>query len=466
MSFRTHHGPSFQRLYDDTPNRCLGEACDWYSNLDETYPNPPVWADVVLDYRVNRDGHRGRHLPAHLEAPTMVWASEMPGWALEGFTVRGQNRHTHILRFTDPDGFRGAFVVSGKEATSADRVRGRFEEWGFEGGRFGRLFPTAEADLLSAVQPAPGTMFSARKPPTYLPLREPSTTAPDNDSVRTSRVYHLSVLRDALRDPDGWFGVTANDSDDPGGPSGGWRNLRCEPSPARATWPAADDAAGESAAAQFPDAMGLDCPVSPDRVLLSYAMAGHASYAPVAEFVAAGLDAAELARWRDSEVGKKNPSNHRIDPDTIIEWFAVVGGGGKARRHAIAFIATGISPDRAHRWKVLGDTPSSYADHIDGFEAAGWEPADVLAMTATLANMPLRAASQFSAINRSSFKEVARWTFTTPRAAMDFCACDYTVEQAQALCESAADAEALSNVHASVAAMATLRRPVVTAVPW
>lgn len=463
VSFHTHHGPSFQRLYGDTPNRRLVEACDWYSSLDETYPDPPAWAEVVLDYRINRASHRQQQLPTDIGAPTLVWESQMPGWALEGFTVRGQNRHTQVLRFTDPEGFRGAFVLSGKEGNDTDRMKGRFAEWGFETGRFTHLFPTADVDLLTAIQPPPGSMRSPHARPEFAPLREPAA-ARDSDPtddradertgdepVPASRRYHLPVLRDALRDPAGWFGHD---------PSTGtaWQDMTCGPSSASI----ARDATHEGTAAQFPDAMGPDCPVSPDRVLVSYAMAGHTSYAPVARFVEAGLDAAELARWRDGDIGKGRPGRYAMSDEEIVEWFAVVGGGGKARRHAIAFYAAGVCPALAQRWKVLGDTPSSYADHIAVFEDAGWTPEDVLAMVAAVAGASPDPLGWRPPVRRYSCKDAAEWTFTTAQAAVDFHTCGYTAAQAQALCDEAED---VALVHASMAAMAMLRRPLASAAP-
>lgn len=504
MSFHTHHGPSFQRLYGDTPSRRLVETCDWYSNLDAAYPNPPEWADVVLDYRITRQSHSGADgaechgsggscddgrndpLPAVIGMPRLVWKSEMPGWSLEGFTVRGVHRHTQVLRFTDPEGFRGAFVLSGKEGTLAQRKRNDFDEAPFEPGRFTHLFPTADIDLLSSLQGPPGNMRSKHAPPVYPPLRDvateearppaaerdtgtPDAGTPDAGTsdaevseVSASRLYRLPVLRDALRDPAGWFEMTGMDPR-------AWQTLRCDAAPSRTAWAAtahlaetAEDITDEGTAAQHADAMGPDCPVSPDRVLLSYAMAGHRSYAPFARFVEAGMDAAELARWRAGEVGKSNPSTFRFtNDDAILDWFAVVGGGGKSRRNAIAFARAGVDPAVAYRWKVLGDTPSSYADHIEGFEAAGWEPKDVRRVGAALADVvPSRGWTP--PMNRASFKSVAQWTFTTAQAALDFRVCGYTATQAQALCEEAED---VAMVCASMAAMATLRRDVVAPTP-
>lgn len=480
VSFHTHHGPSFQRLYADTPSRRLVEACDWYSNLDAAYPDPPAWADVVLDYRVTSQSHAGTRLescrasggscddgrnsplPAVLGAPALVWKSQMPGWSLEGFTVRGVHRHTQVLRFTDPTGFRGAFVLSGKEGTDADHVKGRFEEWGFETGRFAHLFPTADVYLLSPIQPQPGSMRSRHAATTYAPLSDLSavgvwervkalvTPGPDADrpEVPQSRLYRLPALRDALRNPAAWFDLPA------GSPATAWRDLTCGPSPTRLRL----DPDSEGTATQFPDAMGPDCPVSPDRVLVAYAMGGHTSYAPVARFVAAGLDAAELGRWREADIGKGRPAAHRIADDEIVDWFAVVGGGGKQRRHATAFSGAGVSPAKAQQWQVLGDTPSAYADRIAGFEAAGWSAEDVRLMATTLADVPLDGY-----LRSSSFKAVEAWTFAPVQAALDFHACGYSATAARTLCEDTEDAEAVASVYASVAAMATLRRPLVTA---
>lgn len=455
------------------------EACEWYSRLDATHPDPPGWADVVLDYRIGRQSHadmgvencrasggscddgRNSPLPDTLGAPARVWKSQMPGWSLEGFVVRGVHRHTQVLRFTDPEGFRCAFVLSGKEGSLSDHVKGRFEEWGFETGRFVHLFPTADVYLLSPIQPSPGSMRSPHANLSYPPLSDlsvagmwarlkewatpgPDTTRPE---VPASRLYRLPVLRDALRDPAGWFDIPA------GEPAGAWRDLTCAPSPARIQ----HDPTSEGTAVQYPDAMGPDCPVSPDRVLLAYAMAGHASYAPVAQFVAAGLDAAELGRWREADVGKGRPAQHRIDDAEIVEWFAVVGGGGKQRRHATAFSGAGVSPAKARQWKVLGDTPSAYADRIAGYEEFGWTPHDVRRMATTLAEVPLDGY-----LRNSAFKAVAEWMFAPVDAALDFHACGYTAAQARALCEEADD---MTTVYASVAAMAMLRRPMAGAAP-
>ena len=470
----TRFGPSFQRLYADTVNRTLPERGDWHSGLVDRLPAPPAWADVVVDLRVLDQRHsdyfgercresggecdngRDDPLPSRLGEPAQVWASNMAGWSLEGFVIDEVHRRTQVLRFTDPEGFRGAIVASGKEAKRSDEPE-------FEAGRFTVLFPTAANRLLRAVQRhhVDGRLAP---PDEWLPLCDADPDAhPSVDGVsclgevaaiQPDR-YRLEVLRNAMRNPAGWFGL---------GREADWQALTCPPA-------VGGDPERTLAQQWLPDAMGRDCPASPDRVLLAYAMAGVSSYEAVEQFVSAGLDPAELGRWRlvgRGEYGGKDvheapamappldpaPSAVLSDED-IVAWFLAVGGGSKARANASNFAHCGLTPTQAAGWLTLGRTANTYASRITVFEAAGWTPNDVLRVQASLSGHSPALPLHLVAARTRTYADCAEWTFTTSEAAVNFIDCGYTVETAHALLATTADPV---TVEASIKTIAALRR--------
>lgn len=490
----TRHGPSFERLYADAVNRVLSERGDWYSVLVDRLPDPPGWAEVVVDLRVQHQDHsdlrgagcqvsggvcdngRADPLPESLGEPVQVWESHLPGWVLEGFVVDMPHRRTQVLRFTDPDGFRCAVVASGKDAKrSADVV--------FEAGRFTAVFPTADHLLRPAQRHYDETgMLTA--PDSWLPLQDAAADATagcagevagEVAAIAHDR-YRLPVLRDAMRDPAGWFGLGRDE---------GWQDLTCPPSPA--------GPAHESSARWLPDSMGPHCPVGPDRVLLAYAMAGVSSYASVQQFVSAGLDPAEVGRWREhgfaisaarpSEVADgtgsgtgtptggettggtrdetrgetRGESRGRISDEEIIDWFSAVGGGSKARANMVRFSAVGLDAAQAARWTPLGRRASQYAHRIPLFESAGWDAEDVLRVQRAALEMnpsvPLHLVAQWE----GTYAEGEPWTFISADTAVAFMACGYTPETARAAMHAAEDP---AKVEAAVMTLAALRKPV------
>lgn len=452
----SRHGPSFQRLYPDAMNRIQSEQADWYSTLVDRLPDPPAWADVVLDMRARWQDHFDTHgeacrvsggdcdngregpLPDLPDHPTEVWQSLVPGWSLEGFVVDRPHRRIHVLRFTDPDGFRAAFVTSGKDAKRPDEAI-------FEPGRFITMFPTAARTLLHPVQrrhdPVTGRLTGGTDERHPL-VDAPPVAVEDEVAAIASGRYRFPILRDALKNPAGWFGLDREDD---------WQALTCPPAGIHA------GPSRESQQRWLPDAMGHDCPVGSDRVLLAYAMAGVSSYAPVQHFVAAGLDPAELARYRWADGSPDEPqSRPRHSDDHLLAWFSAVGGGNKARACMANFEFHDVPVETASRWIALGPSSNAYAGLVKRFEAAGWGPEDVLRMQRRL-NFPHGSPPlHVVASSTHSWHEVAAWMFTAPQAALAFATCDYDVDAAH---RSLLDADDPAQVEAAVVTMAALREP-------
>jgi hypothetical protein len=455
----SRHGPSFQRLYADAMNRVLSERGDWYSTSIDRLPDPPAWADVVVDLRVRYQDHFDMHgdacrasggmcdngrddpLPDSLGAAMQTWVSHMPGWTLEGFVVDAVHRRTQVLRFTDPDGFRGAIVASGKDNKRPDDPV-------FEPGRFIAMFPTASADVFHML-PRPHIAGRLDATEEWHPIRDaPAASTPGAEVAAISaHRYRLPVLRDAMRDPARWFGLE---------PEADWQDLTCPPAPLASTH--------ESVQRWLPDAMGRDCPVGPDRVLLAYAMAGVSSYASVEPFVSAGLDPSELGRWR--AVGRKDTDGndaevtdnaHTLSDEDILAWFGAVGGGNKARASMTCFKFVGLNPEEAAPWTVLGDRSASYATKIHDFEVAGWGPQDVLRVQRRLLNINDSCPLRLVAARTHSYSDCVQWAFTTADAALGFLGCGYDAEGARAALAAAEDP---ATVEAAVVTMAALRQPV------
>lgn len=458
----SRHGPSFQRLYADAMNRVLSEKADWYSTSIERLPDPPAWADVVVDLRARYQDHLDMHgdacrasggecdngrdgpLPDLPDHPTQVWDSEMHGWTLEGFVIDRVHRRIQVLRFTDPDGFRGAFLTSGKDAKRPDDPL-------FEPGRFIALFPTASMSLFHAIQrrhDENGRLETG--PDRWRALRDDAHACAavprtEVEAISTHR-YRLPVLRDALKDPAGWFGLPAEED---------WQTLTCPPAAVF------DGVVRESMQRWLPDSMGHDCPVGPDRVLLAYAMAGVSSYEPVREFVRAGLDPAELGRLRwtaDGTPTPEHPEPCRTDREALA-WFSALGGGNKARASMSNFLHAGVPVAKAAQWSVLGPASHSYAGRVHAFEQAGWAPEDVLRLQRRLSTTGDNVPLHLVASSTHSYAEAATWTFTTPDAALAFLACGYDEETARAAMDTAGDP---ARVEAAVVTMAALRRPLTT----
>lgn len=408
----SHHGPSFARLYDRRGARDYPETPTWLSNVGPGDGPPPCWADTVVDLRLNQSDSPRPPLP-EWTVVSETWPSQMPGWTAEAMVLpESDRRDSHAVRFTDPEGYRFAFVVS--DTAPENKVHRRRE---FEPGRFGTLFPTATISVFSRwnTPTSPHGHAAASEgsaAPATADRHFPALSL--NENRPASRSYSLTTLRDAVRDPAGWFGLTEGAD---------WTTLRCEGEPL-------------GIAPELSDAMGPGCPVGPSRVLLAYAMAGYASYTDAARFAQVGLDPAELGRWR-----KDDPAF--ADDATLIDWFAASGGSNAGRKRATAFRNAGLSLEQIRVWGQTYDNTKTILPAIAEMEASGWIPEDV--------NKMIRALGVYN----SAGKHVRKWAFTTPSRALNFLKCGHTAAQAQVVQETTpADA-----IDASLAFMVALRNP-------
>lgn len=404
----SHHGPSFARLYDRRGARECPETPTWLSSVGDSDAAPPYWADTVVDFRFKRSDSPRPPLPDWTGIVAETWPSQIPGWTLEAFVLADGDRDIHVVRFTDPQGYRFAIALSDTAPEGKPR-RGRT----FEPGRFATLFPTASISVFSRWR-SPDSAHGHRVGGWSASTQAHFPTLSVDEGRAPSRVYFLDTLRDAVRDPAGWFGL----------PEGAdWQALTCEGDPI-------------GLAPDLPDAMGPGCPVGPARVLLAYAMAGYASYAEVQRYVTVGLDPAELARWREDD-------QTFLDETLHIDWFAASGGSKAGRKRATAFRNAGLSLQQVRTWGSAYDSNKSILNTIPDFEASGWTPEDV--------NKVIRALGSYT----SSAKHVRQWAFTTPSRALAYLKCDYTAQQAQNV-EETTPAEELD---ASLSFMVALREP-------
>lgn len=229
--------------------------------------------------------------------------------------------------------------------------------------------------------------------------------------------------------------------------------------------------------------------------MLAYAMAGVSSYASVQDFVSAGLDPAEVGRWREhgfailaahpSEVtdgtgsgtgiptGGDTPvettvettgetrgeTRGRISDVEIIDWFSAVGGGSKARANMARFSAVGLSAAQAAPWTRLGRRACRYASRIPLFGSVGWDAEDVLRVQRAVLGMNPAVPLHIVAQREDTFADCEPWTFTSADTAVAFMACGYTPETARA---AMLEAEEPATVEAAVVTLAALRQPVAT----
>lgn len=379
-----HRGdPAYARLYSATKNRGSAlnpEVPDWHVRdpLHETLPveDQPGWirwADVVLDFRIPDARTPLPHDLDALSQPALAsplqkhqWYSNAEGWALQAWTWKPATAEgppadaTTVARFTDPDGFRFAFIVSLDKPAKSPRLAA---------GRLAILLPS----MVRVFEAIPDyyrlrgrTPAAAATEPlmmgTHLrlpaDLAQQAADAPAASSKATGHfAYDLEALRDAVRDPDAWFAGLPN-----------WRTHTFN---------------------------GPYRPIAAARVLLSWACAGTTSYKDAEPWAAGGLDAHEAASWQalnDRDVPSAGPGPdgpprlHQWDHDSILEWFAAVGGGQKRRELADLFRSHDLTPDQVGRWVGMLDTvtPHSLGDHINLFEGAGWDETGVRSVLSAL----------------------------------------------------------------------------------
>lgn len=280
-----------------------------------------------------------------------------------------------LLRISDPDGFSFTLVVSNDKPGSQPQ---------FTSGRFAFLLPTMRVLLSECMG------------------HEDQAQLQDSGFAKASMAYSLTTLRDAVQDPARWFGTT--------GTSVAWSSL---------------------------DMGGVFRPINPVRALLAWAAGGASSYAEVAGWVRGGMDAAEVAEWRDAIADPSTgPSADALtDGDVwtdeeVQAWFARFGGGNKRRSPAIRFRKAGLTPDLAFKWQAVAErTPGPLREWIDRFEATGWESQHVWDMQHALRSHHRRTTGGDGWDKPFGVPEVGAWAFMEPDRALGYLAAGFSPDE-------------------------------------
>lgn len=391
--------PSFYPLYESDRSNHFPEVPDWLDarHLPETALAQgrewTEWTDVLVDFRVP---------PARTWLPAMdevcSWPSDAPGWSLRAWTGMGPAHNggenapldaVTVTQFTDPDGFRFSIVVSQDNPGARQRM---------STGRVGYLLPSMKHVFM-----ATGRYVNINHVFSGAPL----TLNPSPHKVPT---YSLETLRDAVRDPAAWFGVSA-----------------------------------DKTAAMLAGAVeGPYRTITNARTLLAWASGGVTSWDEARPWAEAGLDAAEVAAWRHAitPVPPAEPVGHVVvaAPDTSIaataswsqppagaatvtepvdedeallegpwpdeeirDWFGAVGGGSKRRQRAIAHRKHGMTPQQGGTWgsRVYNYTPQvsttrALVKMLPTIEGNGWTPEDMDQIT-TVHGFPRMPLDEFTA---------------------------------------------------------------------
>lgn len=395
--------PSFDPIYSSA--RVMGEReCGTISH------RPPhehcagahepwwEWADVLVDFRT-RAG-RVQDLPWVL--PTheqQTWAAGSSGWSMTGHLIApeplppmsGDWRPrevdgTSVLRIVDDAGFRVAFVVSNDKPT-ASQTKHKFSV-----GRLATLLPGLREHLLAwkgnkhwSGESKAASRRSMRNARLEARFRLNATDA----------LVDLPCLFAAVRDPHRWLGQA---------PGTALESVSY-PGPYRA--------------------------VPAVRALVEWAAAGAGSFTEVSHLVHAGLDAAEVTRWRAMESiehprARAVPEQYREAlpwPDeTIAEWYAVVGGGEKITKFAYNSRVAGLTAAEADRWRhLLHDRAFEQRLQVRAIIDAGWTPEDMEAVQTSIHAETLLEGSHYDGARAFyapiSFAEVAPWVSHGPQMA-------------------------------------------------
>lgn len=185
--------------------------------------------------------------------------------------------------------------------------------------------------------------------------------------------------------------------------------------------------------------------VSPIRVLLGYASAGHSRLDPgVARWAGLGIDAFTYWLWQGDDLAWAEEEK--------LDWVRVVGNGRTALARAQSWRRQGFAPSSAapwHRYLSRAVTPA-IAGQIRKLEDAGWASDEALWFLLCGNSSPwedprvTRAAQSFElfcgwradgtfapGFQFTDLGEVAEWSFLPPQWAVASNRADITVEEAQ-----------------------------------
>jgi hypothetical protein len=347
------------------------------------------WADILVDFRTRRARREPlpRTLPEHEKRP---WPTGAEGWSMTGYLItpsihlRTDGGYplpadgTSVLCIQDPTGFTVAIVVSNdKESVNKHK---------FATGRLATVLPGLREHLLGWTGNRHYTSEEKRRAQSASMRKAP--LQPRFTLNSTGARVDLTVLFAALRDPHGWLGVERTTAVESVRFTGPYREV-----------PAV-------------------------RALLEWAAAGATSFEQVSHLVHAGLDAAEVTRWKAMEDPecphvRSIPEEHRqvLDwPDeTIAHWYAAIGGGVKNTKFAHNARAAGLSPEQAVRWKhLLVERPFEERLAIARLDAGGWTPEQAEELWLALREETFIPGSHYHQVagvapSRIAFSLVAEW---------------------------------------------------------
>lgn len=393
---------AYAPLYADAEFRLLPETPTWRTHgapgplfthpSDETGPCATVpwqeWAEVLIDLR--RPEHQHIHPCPPTDTKTVI-ASDAPGWDLDlwysqtSLTPPAPAIAVTVARFTTPDGFRFAVIVSTKTAPQKRRPAV---------GLLATLFGRARFVFVGQSD----TSRRGAKPH----ISHASTLNLDGFHNR-SQTYDLPALAAAIRDPALWFGGPEDPNDD---------------------WAAMDTGVPVTitpASYSNTHTVQHGPALTPHRVLLDWALAGATSFASIRHWAQAGLSAHELAACRDA----------KIRDEDIIEWTTAFGMTKKRREYIADWYPSGVAPATAARWhQLLGLRDSApRCEFVIRFEDAGWDPDTVL----RVGNALTRATPPGRYLSPAALNSTTTWTFLSPPVAISYITAGYTANEARAI---------------------------------
>lgn len=438
--------PSFEPLYQsergtqvpETANYLHGDTC-------------PSWADVLLDMRVETE--RVGVLPQTLPIAERVWRSSAVSWSMAAYVFEPDGAPDHhradneaarrqltrtgnprpplrdsvtVLLITDPTQFRFGFVVS------EDRPGGKSS---FANGRLALLLPSMKHLILSGLANRAKDAHSSHvvSHPFPGPLRGQSVPAAD-----TQAGFDVEALRDAVADPRAWLGLPV------------------------------DCSIEEVEEYAFP---GPFRPISGLRALAAWS-AGGATVCDetTRHWIEGGLDPVEADAWTDRlNADRGHTLGLTWTQADIVNWFAHLGGGRKAREYAAACTITGVDRAVARRWEQymrdgangLNDEWKSRHQYVAAFEAAGWTPQMANQVVWAIVEDARIPGSQYATpsphtVRRLATSLASQWTFTTATTAITHLRAGMTPEASKAMHERGETAPA-----ATLEMLTGLRQPLV-----
>lgn len=362
-------------LYESRKHADWVESCRWSARTDAADVDGlgesdsfPAWTDVLVDFRLPVDEDTGLKEPPSPASASAGSVQSVRRWqAPVGWDAIGWHHGSvSSMRFTDPAGFRFTVVASADDPT--DTV-------GFAVGRFMLLLPS---------------MRLALQNPEHVSGQGEAGVLRDDGFPSLSATYSLSILRDAVADPAGWFGEPE------------WAHLR----------------------------FGAGGYQSAGRALLTWAASGAQNVAEARPFVDVGVPPNDVAAW-DDEQNLLPPGHAPVDAHELVHWFDVFGATRKQRGKVRTYLRFGVPLDVAARWhQCCTIADQSAADAVMALDEGGWTPADVHAwvrvyLAAQL--VPLHWNHQMKMV------EVAEWVTVPPKRAVEYLRAGFTAGEAKTM---------------------------------